>query len=256
MNYSSLVNNILSKKVLSEALNNLQSRVESLNLITPEWKTVLENSKMYQTHSNGKAKYHKGHLVCNEKAYTRCLKNPNDYYNIIIAGEWTLQKSEDNEFSIVSRTCEPLHLIANSMRENLDSNLHDGGRFFIRECNIPFCDDCKKYHEKFKVPFVNKNWCVKSLRIFNGTTILYSFTHIIQQMLTKMGSFMGIFRMLITSRTTYGDNYYKIGGIIEELIVFQHTVLLPFDLNLEASNMLPCTEYLVEEENGSENDTL
>ena len=258
MDYISLVNSILAKEVLLEAVNSLSSRVESLNLVTPEWKTILENSKVYETHSNRKAKYLKGRLVAKEKAYNKRLKNPNDFYNIIVAGEWSLSKSEDNDYSIVSRSCEPLQFIANSMKETSDSNLHDGGRFFIRECTVQFCDDCKQNHEKFQVPFVTKNWCVKSLRIFNGNNIMHSFAYVLQKMLSKMGSFFGILRMQITSRTTFGDDCYKIGGTIEELIVFQHTVLLPFDLKLGDSHMLPyCTgnTYTVEEEEEEEEGT-
>ena len=254
MNYLPLVNTILSHKIISEAIEELYSRVESLNLITAEWKETLENSEIYQKHCNGKVKYSKGYLVANEKAYNKKLKNSNDHYNIIVVGEWSLKKSKNNEYSVVARMCEPLRLIGLSMRENTDSILHDGGRFFIRECSVSFCDECQTKHAEFKVPLLSKNWCVKSLRIFNGKSIQHTFTKVLQQNLLKTGSFMGIFRMRIHSRTTYGDNCYKIGGIIEELIVFQHSILLPTILNLEKTNISLSLEYAVEvEEEDEEN---
>lgn len=248
MDYSTLVKCIFNNDILSKAVEDLANRTKILNLITSEWKHILENSDVYKTHLNGKAKYSKGHSVAKEKAFNRRLKYKNEMYTIIIAGEWSLTKTKEDEYSVISRDCEPLQLIASSMREKTDNILHDGGRFFIRHCNPNLCSDCRSVHKKYEIPLTSQNWCVKSLRIFDGKHITMTFAHILQQSLPKMGSFMGIFRMQIQSRTTFGDDCYKIGGVIDEMIIFQHSILLPAGIIcLESTESLPCVEYPNEE---------
>lgn len=227
MDYSVLVANIISNDVLSKAVLELQERTKALNLITPEWKSLLENTPAYRVHTTGKATYFTGRPCKSEKAYLKPLKYKNEMYSVIVAGEWYLSKMENGEFSIVCRECEPLRYIALSMKVNDESQLHDGGRFFIRICKPSFCHTCAESHINHKVPILEKNWCVKSLRVFNGNGIKNEFTKNLQETLLTLGKFMGIMHMIIDRRTTYGSNNYKIGGIIEELIVFQNSVLLP-----------------------------
>lgn len=227
MDYSLVVASIQSNRVLLNAVQDLEERTKALNLITHEWKSRLENTHAYQMHSNGEATYLKGRLCKSEMAYIKTLKFTNEMYPIIIAGEWYLQKDKYNNISVVSRECEPLRLIGLSMRVDPNSKLHDGGRFFIRICKPSFCHTCAEQHLDHKVPVADKNWCVNSLRVFDGNSIKNAFTINLQEDLLQLGKFMGIMYMIIDRRTTYGNNEYKLGGIIHELIVFQSSVLLP-----------------------------
>lgn len=249
MDYSVLVANIIGNDVLFNAVQELEERTHALNLITPEWKSHLENTHAYQMHSTGKAAYFTGRPCKSEKAYLQSLKFKNEMYPIIVVGEWYLAKLETGEFSIVCRECEPLRHIALSMRVNDQSELHDGGRFFIRICKPSFCHTCAESHLKHKVPVLERNWCVKSLRIFDGNGIKNEFTKHLQETLLTLGKFMGIMHIVIDRRTTYGTNNYKIGGIIEELIVFQNSVLLPsVSLYFGPSFDVPSVEFPEESE--------
>lgn len=246
MDYTTLVQCILNNDILSKAVKDLANRTKVLNLITPEWKSVLENNEIYQLHLSGKAQYSTGHSVAKEKAYCKRLKYKNEMFTFIIAGEWSLSKSKDkeDEYSIVSRGSEPLQLIAYSMRENPGTSLHDGGRFFIRHCNPDLCSDCRLVHQKYKVPFALHNWCVKSLQTFDGTQLSITFASKLQECLPKLGSFMGIFRMEIQSRLTFGSNCYKISGMVDEMIIFQHSILLPLErMCVESAENVPSIEF-------------
>lgn len=245
MDYSVLVTHILGNEVLSNAVQDMEQRRHALNLVSSEWKSRLENTHAYQTHSNGKATYYTGRPCKGEKAYIRTLKFANEMYPVMLAGEWYLTKNETDDFSIVSRECEPLRLIGMSMRSNSDSQLHDGGRFFVKTCDPILCHDCADAHVKYKIQIADKNWCVKSLRIFDGNSLKNEFTLSLQEHLMKYGGkFMGILYVIIDRRTTYGTNNYKIGGTIYELIVFQNSILLPSaPLNFAPSFNVPSIEF-------------
>lgn len=239
MDYFVLVDNILKNPILSKAVQDLEERTRALNLITPTWKEVLKKSPAYEAHSNRKAVYFKGHKCSNEKAYIRSLKNKNERYAVIVAGEWSLAKSEEDDYSVVCRESEPMRKIAWSMREKDQDKLHDGGRFFIRTCNPMLCHDCSKSHAIHGVPLLRKNWCIKSLRVFDGKEIKSAFTKCIQDNL--VGSFMGILHVVVHKKTTYGEDCFKVGGDIEELIIFQNSVLLPAPILVEEP--VPAVEF-------------
>lgn len=247
MDYPSLINCIQSNATLSKAVLELVSRTQFLNLVTLNWKDALEGSEVYQKHVSGKVEYTQGRAVANEKAYNRRIKDQNEWYSVIVAGEWALDRDENSDdYSIVSRFANahsPLHQITVSMRESERSSVHDGGRFFVRECNPHLCSDCRMVYSNLKMAPPRKNWCVKSIRIFDGKQISIWCTKRFQEVLVNM-TFMGVLKMVVQSRTTFGNNYYKIGGTIHEMILFQHSVLLPsISVYLEPSMNLPSIEF-------------
>lgn len=247
MDYLSLINSIQSNDTLSRAVQELVTRNACLNLVTVDWEDALESSEVYKKHVGGKVEYAVGKVVANDKAYNRRIKEQNACYSAIVAGEWALDRDKDSgEYSIVSRFSNPespLYQIMVSMRENERSSVHDGGRFFVRECNPHLCSDCRMVYSSLKIAPPRKNWCVKSIRIFDGKQISIWCTTRFQEALVNM-TFMGVLKLVVQSRTTYGNNCYKIGGIIHEMILFQHSVLLPsISVCLEPSVTLPSIEF-------------
>lgn len=258
MDYLSLIHSIQSNETLSKAVQELVERSRAMNLVALNWRDVLEGSEVYQKHVTGKVEFLQGKLVAKEKAYNQRIKNPNECYSVIVAGEWALIKDSDKDthgYSIVSRNASadsPIHQITLSMRESERSSTHDGGRFFIRECNPHLCSDCRLVYTNLKIAPPKKNWCVKSIRIFDGRQISIWCTKRFQEALTNV-TFYGVLKLVVQSRTTYGVNCYKIGGAIHEMILFQHSVLLPsISVCLEMSEDLPCIEFPEEVEKREE----
>lgn len=249
MDYSVLVTHIINNKVLLKAIQDLEERTHALNLITHEWRSRLENTHAYKTHTEGIATYFKKRACKNEMSSLEPLQFKNEKFPIIVVGEWYLSLNDKHEFSIVSRECEPLRVIGLSVQVNKQSKLHDGGRFFIKNCTPSFCHVCTESHLKYKVPFEEKNWCVKSLRVFDGNNIKNEFTKNLQENMLALGNFMGIMYIIIDRRITYGNNEYKVGGIIEELIVFQKSVLIPSNsLTFGSTFNVPSVEFPEESE--------
>lgn len=224
--YSILINGILNTPILREAIENLEKRTCALNLITTTWLKNLEFSSVYEIHKNKKAKYNKGRFCGPEKkALLQKVTNRDHVFNIIVTGEFNFQKSETGAISIVANNCEPLDRIGEIMKENDEKKLHTGARFFVKTCHPLLCHFCTKHHKDNKLPFVRQNWCVLSVKIFNGNEIRCSSSTMIQQALMLMPNFMGAFNMKISNRISFGENSYKISGSIEEMIIFQKTAL-------------------------------
>lgn len=241
--YSILINDILNTSVLREAIESLEKRTCALNLITTNWSKNLEFSSVYQVHKNRKAKYSKGRYCGPEKkAFLQKIINRDHVFNIIVAGEFNFQKSEAGDISIVASNCEPLDRIGEVMKENDEKKLHTGARFFVKTCHPLFCIFCTKHHQDNKLPFVRQNWCVLSVKIFNGNEIKGSSSTIIQQALTLMPNFMAVCNMNVTNRISYGENSYKMSGCIEEMIIFPKMSLN--EENFESLEYL--TNYAIE----------
>ena len=236
-NYQVLVQKVLSNDILFHAIREIEERTNALNLITESWEQTLENYSVYQVHKNGKAKYNKGHSCGAEnKAFVKTIIPHDHIFNIIVAGEWYLQKPEKKreDFSFVVKNCEPLNKIGLIMREDEEKKLHTGARFFVNPCPQLLCHYCTTYHVNYKIPIPNKNWCILRLKIFNGKTIYNMYKTLLQPALSSLPSFMGIFRLEVLSRTSFGENSYKICGNIEEMIVFQK-----MNLNTQCCVTLP-----------------
>lgn len=239
MNYALLVKRIEECAVLNNAIQEMQKETGAMNLIVSDWKDVLMNHPVYKLHKDKKVKYTKGHPVAQEKAYVRHIKHYHEQFNIIVAGEFSLsQKKKVDGVSIVSRQCEPLTCIGQCMQEAPDWTLHDGGRFFVETCEPRLCDICMQLHARENIPLLEKNWCVRILRVFDGKKLQNDLTHRLQQSMFAMKNFMAIFHMQIYSRMTYGEDAYKIGGGISKMIVFQKSVFTSLD-NFDLSNEKP-----------------
>lgn len=254
--YNVLINGIVNTSLLREAIEKLEKRTCALNLITPTWKQELQFSPVFQIHKNRKAKYNKGHFCGPEKkAFIQKIISRDHVFNVIVTGEFNFQKSEKNEISIVANNCEPLDLIGEVMSENDDQKLHTGARLFVKTCHPLFCHYCTEHHMENKIPLVQKNWCVLSLKVFNGKEISSSSSAIIQPALMSMQNFMAIFHIKISNRISFGENSYKISGSIEEMIIFQK-----MSLNVESfASIQYLSNYAIEypnETNSEKNEAI
>jgi hypothetical protein len=230
-----------------KAIRILEEYNRAVNLICPDWLNVLKEYPVYQKHVNRKAKYGKGKSCAKEKAYVRTIID--GQFNVIVAGEFSLVRGteDEDEYSIVARSCEPLREIGLVMQDNPEWKLHDGGRYFVKTCEPRYCYFCKEEHKNRDIQLPRKNnWCVQSVRVFDGKFLFQECTTPLRDSLLEMKSFFAVFYMQISSRTTFGDNSYKIGGLIKEMIVFQENVLVP--RQLENMQSQPAIEYKITEE--------
>lgn len=241
MDYDALIRQVQQCTLLNNKIDEIYNHTKALNLIDLNWEEHLTNNPIYKRHLEKKVKYSKGHAVANEKAHVRNIINNNDQYNILVFGQFSLSKNE-NDYSIVARNCPPLTKIGLSMQEHSELKLHDGGRFFVKVCDPRMCYHCYKYHTSYSIPFAYRNWCILNCQIFDGQKIYESFTQDIQQCMLTIKNFLAVFHMRIFARTTFGESY-KISGEIYKVIIFQESALIPpmtLELKLE---MLPKIEY-------------
>lgn len=222
--YQILVDKISKNNNLSDTIQEMETRTKALNLVTKSWEQDLENSLVYQTHQQKRAKYNKGKNCGEEnKAFVKTIVSRDHVFHVIVAGEWMLARPDKKmeDFSFVTKNCEPLRKIGLVMAENDDQRLYTNARFFINPCDPRLCHFCSTYININKISVPYKNWCILRLRIFNGKSISNIIKSQLQASLSTLPSFMGIFRLEVLSRTTFGENSYKICGNIEEMIIFQ-----------------------------------
>lgn len=259
MDYDILVQQIMNCAPLYEKVKAISKDGLTLNLVSKEWKAILETSELYKRHVEKKVKFTKGHECSDQKAHIRNIMNPRDQFNITVAGKWYLSKIKDETLTVVCQQSEPLTLIGKSMLESFDQKLHDGGRYFFSLCNPSYCSWCKEAHKQYNVPFSKQNTCIYSTFIFDGIDIKNEFALTLQENLLRMGSFMAVFNILIKSRTTFGEDSCKMGGEIHDMIIFQEASIKPkraINLNLSVSSIRPHIEYPEENETDVESKML
>lgn len=256
MEYSALVTNILGCPLLANAIQDMTRRTQALNLIDPNWKNLLHQHETFKRHSDKLVKYSKGHSCSFDKAYVRSIISSNNHFNVIIAGSFQIVTAKNSNgecldqenCSFATRQCDPLTEIALAMKENPQQKLNDGARLFVSECNPMMCESCERNHSDYKVPIARKNWCVRTTRVYNGKQLNNEFKSRLLPTLLDLGSTLAIFNVQISSRTTFGDEMYKIGGQVKEMIIFQESALIPcenirFSNNQMVSNPVPSIEY-------------
>lgn len=233
MEYERLIKHTLANPVLSKTIQDMVNDCGILNLITPDWEVDLKEYPVHQRHMEKRVSFSKGH-VCNEdKAFVRNIALPSDRYKVLLLGQWYYDVSKETHTSFVSCDCPPLTTIAETMRENPNQKLHDGARFFMDHCDPMLCITCSEAHKVNNVSIDSKrNWCVKKIRVFNGRDVKFTFKKILENTLKNLGQFYAICQVCIKSRTTFGDDKYKISGHIKDLIVFQESAIQP-RMNLE-----------------------
>ncbi|GIX96210.1 uncharacterized protein CDAR_70371 [Caerostris darwini] len=261
MDYLALVGNILNCPILKDELTDMVERTRALNLVDPEWQSHLEEYPIYKRHLTKDINFSKGHMCLDDKCCVKNIISPSGYFNVIVAGVFSLHvkqpalegRQNANEVSFVTRQCQPLTMIGESMSDSPREKLHDGARLFPEVCDPMLCNKCVESHKRIKVPFCKNNWCVTTTRIFDGNRIKNEFKSRLVFPLSKMGKFLAILHINIQSKTTFGDNVYKIGGRVKEMIIFQESSIsqtkeLNFDSipTLDAS-MFPSIEYPQEE---------
>lgn len=246
MEYSYIVKHTLAVPALAKAIQDLETDSGALNLITPDWENKLNENEAYKLHKENGVLFSKGHTSSNEKTFTRNIIKPCMMHKVILVGCFTYDKTKESEghTSFVARDCYPLQVIGDAMRENPTQKLHDGARLFMDYCDPALCHTCYEAHLSRNVPLdFERNWCVTKLRVFNGKDLKHAFKKPLEASLTKMGSFLAICQITIRSRTTFGDDKYKIGGTIQNMIVFQESAIKPCPNMVFLDPITPAIEF-------------
>lgn len=223
--YNDLVTKILNIPVLNTAVNDIIASHKIFNLVSLKWKETILNSDIYKKHLEHEVNY--SQTKSSEVNFKVYIMNGMDYnYHVLVAGCWKfhiLKKNNTCIDSIVCNSCLPLTLIGKSMAEHSKKVFVDNSRFFFQNCDASVCSICEDVK---KISFENNIWCVKNTKVFNGQQIRYLLR---RDVLKAFGNsrMYGILRLKVSSRTNWGDNKYKIGGLCAEMILFNESSLEP-----------------------------
>lgn len=252
MDDSEFLTKILECPKLADAVKDLASRSGAINLVTPDWKNVLESTDLYTRHRSHKVRFSKGRDVRDKSVNVKTVIGTHNHYNVLVAGYWSLSLSTEGSAnggsnpSFVCRLCAPLVSIGESMKESDQWKLQDNCRLFVETCNPVMCIECFKYRDLL-LTTPDNNWCIRTTRVFNGETIKNTTRTVIEQTFALQGGFMGVLNLSLNSRLSFGDNLFKIGGVVKEMLLFKETSIYPrveidFDLPLPQTN-IPSVTY-------------
>ncbi|KAG8156130.1 hypothetical protein JTE90_016687 [Oedothorax gibbosus] len=257
MDYDKHIEHIQGIPILLHEAETMASHSGSCNLVQKDWEETLENLQVHQNHKARRVQYSKGYSGLNGAYNVRSVASSANTYKLVVLGSFYLDKPKEgdvhalNDWSFKTRNCPPLQRIGEAMRESDSKTLNDGARLFMESCTPAMCVHCQTYHKKFNMECdLNRNWCVTKLRVFNGDTIKNTFKSQLTHMLDTMGTFMAICQINIYSRTSYGDDKFKVGGLIKNIIIFQESAILPQQMSFatEEGDTLPAIEFAEQKE--------
>ncbi|GFV82881.1 uncharacterized protein TNCV_1178961 [Trichonephila clavipes] len=262
MEYSQLITNTLAVNVLKKAIHDMASESGMLNLVDPDWRKRLQDYPVHRLHVDKQVSFSKGHACHVDKAYVKNIANPLNSYKIIVLAHMSCDrtKSQDpdgliGDLNFIVKECTPLTVIGEAMRETMQQKLHDAARLFKETCSPVLCNTCRTAHQRHHIPCdVHRNWCVMTTRMFDGENLTNAFKKQLEPILEGIGSFLAICQVQIYSRTTFGEDKYKIGGKIKNIIIFQESAIQPrMEMTFMQSVSLPAAiEY---NQDGNEEDT-
>lgn len=228
MNYDKLLEGIVNCSPLMNAVHDIVKRTGAMNLVTLNWREVLEESPVFKNHLKKEVKYSKT-KECNN-VFVKNIYNMDNQFNIVVPGFWILDTSTSQPTSLVKtkttvisdslKCCksEPLEYIGAAMALSKTENLADNCRFYIKSCDPAGCKVCGDSKKKTKKSHKN-TWCVKFTKIYDGEKIKHTFRSTIVRTF-RQGQFMGILHVTIRRYLMYGDNNFKIGGDCNDMILF------------------------------------
>lgn len=234
--YDSLLHSILENSVLSEAIDDLDSRFpDALNLIDLNWEERLENNLTYKDlHENVKTLYRP------EFSYGDISKFQflNKKFPILVVSQCRFQKPypqkdkvPDNRVYINTINSKPLENIATAMTCDLKNiSFANEFKFNIPLCSPLSCSICKEKSQYFKEKgyVIDKisQPCIADTKVFDGEGIFNYFTSQIEDMFSS--NFVALLSLEITNRYTFKrehETFYRISGKILEMIVFRESKL-------------------------------
>lgn len=255
MDEERFIERVYSNSVLKKAVEEMCEGTGALNLVDPEWKNLLQNNELYQKYRARKIKFSKGKTSKQEKIHVRNVIGMNNCFNVVVVGYWTLDCTKEKaDTSFICRLCSPLTEIGNCMSEHDHMKYSDNCRLFVEKCDPGFCVSCKNAAKKLQVFDPKNDWCIVKTKVFNGACIKHVFKTSVEHVFGA-GCCMGIFNVLITSRYTYGEENYKIGGTIRDMILFKESSLNEvMNLDIEYPTELPIPQITYPSEEVEESD--
>ncbi|GBN19730.1 hypothetical protein AVEN_261806-1 [Araneus ventricosus] len=261
MEYPNLIQYTLACPVLKKTIHEMAVGSGTLNLVHPDWESRLHEYSVHRRHLKKEVAFSKGRACRQDKAHVRNISIPSNAYKVIVLGKLSCSRSKSQELDgppgdihFVARECPPLTRIAEAMKDSPSQKLHDGAILFMEHCDPALCNQCLTAHTQRRVPWDRRrNWCVLKTRKFNGMKLEHDFKTKLVPVLEGLGSFYAIAQLNIFSRTTFGEDTFKIGGKIKDLIVFQESAILPRveEIVFSERSTIPSIEF-PEEENGDE----
>lgn len=248
MEYDKLIQLTLGVPALAKAAQDMAEDTGVLNLVHPDWENKLKQYDVHQRHLQHKVIYSKGKYCRDNKVYVRNIVKSADIYKVIVLGAMYYDNPKDGKASsIIARDCLPLREIGLAMQENAQHQLHDGARLFFDICDPSICIVCQEAHKTLNVPIdYERNWCVTKLRVFDGRDMKFTFKKHLEDVMQRI-QFLAICQISIKSRSVFGEDKYKIGGNISNIIVFQPSIIQPRQDMVFMVRDTPSIEYTEDE---------
>lgn len=208
--YERKINKVLDDKILSGAVNKI---VEPgvLNLITPDWKAVLQNDVIFQNHKDKKVEF-SNPIKVQHITKSSIIKSENNFDIAFVADV----KVDSTNGSIVIQFSPPIVEIGKVMCEK---EFMQNCRFFLPICK-GLCPACRS----IKGLKPGNDWCTQATFTYTPDGISIG----TQRYLTTMfrSPTLAILRVNINMRYNFGANS-KIGGKINTIIFIQENLMKP-----------------------------
>lgn len=227
------LNEILIKKIsnnteLFKSINREQEEPGVINLITPSWKSVLENNSVYLRHKDNKVPYANQINKSTESSHINkyIIIGREDRFQLLVVGYFRveLSKSKDPYHTLTVDNCKPLDFIGNLMcQEQPKATYATNSKFFMLTCNGD-CPKCRKYKiQNVRIPKDNQ-WCLTATKVFTSKGIELGTREYCAAVFNRPT--IAIVRLEVNMKYFYNNgNSSKIGGIVKSVLFVQESLL-------------------------------
>lgn len=227
-----IINKVLSNSILKKKVDNL-NEPGIINLIDPEWSSILNNNPIYQMYKNDAVEY----VTKNDtsKHYTlHYIKNRENYFQILVAGYFSVVpvSPKCTSGAIQVRSCKAITEIGNVMSG--EHQFCEYCKFFVDNCK-GICPSCRAAD----IPLDNI-WCIQNTQVFTKKGIAFAHRKYLEAIFRS--SSLAIALIQINTKFNF-SNFCKLGGNIKSIIFIQESLLRP-DENIQEiltldSNFVP-----------------
>lgn len=251
----------LDKIYIDKVLNNahLKTAIGRLvepgviNLITPNWRDVLYNNRVYLNHREGKVTYSNPNMqAANQHIKKYGIIERENKFQVLVVGLFRVAKDEHSGHLLIQEHCSPLTEIGKVMCPDKNIRFCSNCKFYMVSCN-GICPSCRHPDNNDHIPKDNI-WCASETKAFT-----------FKGMERATRSYCGavfreptivILRMEINMKY-YFSNCSKIGGSIKSMIFVQENLLREKEeitgfLSL-SSNFVPETFSMIDEIESDDN---
>lgn len=253
------LDNIYINKVLNNAhLKTAISRLIEpgvINLITPNWRDVLYNNRVYLNHKEGRVSFSNPNMqtATNQHIKKYGIIDRENKFQVLVVGLFRVFKNEQGGHLLVQDHCSPLSEIGKVMCPDEKITFCSNCKYYMMSCN-GICPSCRHPDSKDCIPQDNI-WCASETKVFTLKGLERATREYCAAVFRN--STIVIMRMEINMKY-YFSHCSKIGGLIKSMIFVQENLLREKEeitgfLSL-SNNFVPETFTMIDEMENNNND--